>query len=440
MLKLGAIGGASQALSWLLASESQGSLPRKTAKNCIYIFNYGGPSHIDTFDPKPDASVEIRGEFDTIQTAIPGLRFTEHVPRLAAIADRFALVRTVSHDVLEHRQGGYYSLTGHKPTRMAPPSPTDHPNPGAVVAHLQPNTNATPAHVTLPRKIHDNYIPVRGVTTSFLGPRYAPLQIHSDPNSNDYQVDVLRLSSGITPQRFDHRNKLLHQLDTSNIRSGTEDAWDYRTVRERAFALLAEPKVRRAFDIDAEPDSVRDRYGRTTYGQSLLQARRLIEHGTRLVTVLGGGPYPMDIWDTHQRNFKRLKGELLPPMDRALSALLLDLEERGLLEETLVVWLGEFGRTPRIGQTTISSMNKSDGRDHWPHCYSVLLAGGGIAPGQAYGASDRIAAYPASDPVRPDDIMATLYSALGIRTDTMLPGPQGRPIPLVEGHPIDELF
>jgi hypothetical protein len=445
-LRTGLVGGPLLTLQYLLAAETQGSTKapetqKQTARNCIFIFNYGGPSHIDTLDPKPGAPAEIRGEFDTIQTSLPGVHFSEHLPRLAAIADKFTLLRAISHKVLDHRQGGYYTLTGYRPIRRRPPSPEDHPNPGAVLAYLGASDRALPANVTLPNPIHDNFIPTRGVNAGFLGVRYNPFLIDQDPSSADFSVDVLQLPDQLPTKRFRARQSLLANIEpAATSLSAPTNVRTFQTYRQKAFALLNSTAARRAFDVSQEAASHRDRYGRSKYGQSLLLARRLIEAGTRVVTVLGGGPYPMDVWDTHQRNFHRLKNELLPPADQAFSALLVDLEERGLLDETLVVWLGEFGRTPVIGATTVSSMNKADGRDHWPHCYSAILAGGGTRGGTVYGASDQIAAYPRKEQVRPEDVIATVYSALGIDYHAELLDQAGQPFRITTGKPISALF
>ncbi len=440
-LETGTLAGSVLTLSRLLAAEAQASRREQSAKHCIFVFNYGGPSHIDTLDPKPEAPAEIRGEFQPIQTAVPGVFFSEHLPRVAAIADEFTLVRSVNHKILDHRQGAYYTLTGFRPIRRRPASPEDHPSAGSVLARLQPTDGPLPTSIVLPNYLHDNNIPIRGVKAGLLGSRYDPFLLYSDPNSPKFSVSDLDLRAGVSTRRMRERRRLLSRLapNVSHV-ARTPGGEKFDEYREKAFNLLASPAVREAFDIRKESTKLRDRYGRTRYGQSLLLARRLVEAGTRLVTVQGGGPYPMDVWDTHQRNFVRLKNELLPPADQGLSALVSDLKDRGLLEETIVAWLGEFGRTPKIGATTVSSMNKPDGRDHWPHCYSVLLAGGGIHRGYVLGASDRIGAYPAHGHVHPEDLMATIYFALGIDPNQTLRDRLGQPIHLSTGKPIATLL
>jgi hypothetical protein len=431
-LTIGALGAAGLTLPRLLAGEGR-RLPGR-ARSCILLHQFGGPSHLDSFDPKPDAPAEVRGPFKTLPTCVAGVRLSEHLPRLAGLFGRFALVRSVHHRASSHNSAAYYSLTGHKPlidivTSNA--SAVDVPAYGSVVARLTASRAKVPAFVSLPTMIADGPFRTPGEFAGFLGKQYDPLFVLGDPNSPRFSAREMTLPAEVSVRRAAGRNELLHDLEElSRLADRAAAVKGMSTHRARAFDLLTSRRTREALAIDREPDRIRSRYGRTTYGQSCLLARRLVEAGVRFVTVyysagIGG-------WDTHTANFATLKNSRLPITDVAVSALLEDLHQRGLLDDTLVLWCGEFGRTPKI--------NAQAGRDHWPQCYTVLMAGGGLKGGVVYGASDRAGAFPKDNPVRPDDVAATLFGALGLKPDTEVRDQLGRPFPISRGKPIRELF
>jgi uncharacterized protein (DUF1501 family) len=437
-LTIGALGATGLTLSTFLERTAQASGVRRRsgARSCILLHQFGGPSHLDTFDPKPDAPAGIRGTFGVIATTVPGIRFSEHLPRLARQFDQFALVRSVTHRTSSHNSAAYYSLTGHQPLIdivTANASALDVPAYGSVLAYLGAGSGPrrVPPFVSLPTMIADGPFRTPGEFAGFLGKMYDPLLIHSDPNAPAFNANELTLPDGITVQRAVGRDDLLRELeDVSRLADRHAAVRGMNAHRARALSLLTSRETQQALNIQREPDRIRQRYGRTTYGQSCLLARRLIEAGVRFVTVyyspgIGG-------WDTHKDNFPTLRNSRLPNTDTAVSALLEDLHERGLLEETLVMWCGEFGRSPRI--------NKDAGRDHWPQCYTVLLAGGGLKGGMVHGASDASGAFPRENPVRPDDISATLFTALGLDPQTEIRDQLGRPFAISRGEAIRSLF
>lgn len=419
------------------ASSKTGSLktlPGK-ARSVILIFNDGAPSHIDLWDPKPDAPAEIRGKFGTIATSVPGIRVTELLPRMAKRMDRLAIVRSVHHKHSGHNSGMYWSTVG-RPYRidstLINPAPDDYPCFGTLtgwLAQREGYQGDAPPYVITPKPHCDSsrYL-TPGQFGGCLGVKFDPFVLNADPNAEDFEVKNFGLPDGMSHERFQQRLSLLQNLRGQAVAS--RGAREFDTFQQEAAAMVRSGKAARVFDLSREPASVRDRYGRHRWGQSHLLARRLIESGSRFVTTVNG---PSIIWDTHKDNFNRLKNTLVPPMEQAFAALLDDLEERGLSDETLVVWMGDFGRTPQI--------NKDAGRDHWPGCYSVVLAGGGIRGGQLIGASDQIGAYPSERPVTPADIHATVFAALGydsqrIHYQTL----DDRPVALSEGKPIQELL
>jgi hypothetical protein len=458
MLQAGALGLLGLNLPRLLAAEGVSARPGR-ARSCILLFLEGGPAHQDLWDLKPEAPAEIRGEFQPIDTTTPGLQVCEHLPHLAQQMHRVALVRSVHHEVVDHNAGAYYALTGRSPTRggnlIIKDEPDNFPPLGAVCAKLRPTDVSLPSFVHLPDLMSNNGHELPGQRAGFYSPAFDPL-VAGDPSAPNYQVPGLELSADVNLDRIAARRSLLDQLNRAGaapIRDPEADA--LATHQAKAYDLLTSEGTRRGFDIAREPTWMRERYGLPDridrsvearkfgglphVGQCLLLARRLIEAGVRLVTVASGRRFDQ-AWDTHRDHFPLLKRSLLPYLDRALAALLEDLALRGLLEETLVVAMGEFGRTPRLGQITSSAGAAANGRDHWPHCYTVILAGGGIRGGALYGASDRHAAYPASNPVTPEDIAATIYHALGIDPATRITDPQGRPHTVAEGRVIQELF
>jgi hypothetical protein len=407
------------------------------AKSVILIFNGGAPSHIDLWDPKPEAPKEIRGIFKTIKTAVPGIHVTELMPQLARRMKQLAIVRTVHHKHTSHNSGMYWSTVG-RPYRvnstLINPSPTDYPCFGTLAGWLalrEGYAGAVPPYVITPRPHCDSFKYLTpGQFGGCLGVGFDPFVLNADPNAADFKVRDLALAEGMSRARFGERLGLLDGLAgyTQKVASPAAAAVD--TFNQQAASIVRSGKAAEAFDLSREPKKVRERYGRHRWGQSHLLARRLIERGSRFVTTVNG---PSITWDTHDDNFNRLKNKLVPPMEQAFAALLDDLEERGLLETTLVIWMGDFGRTPRI--------NTKTGRDHWPGCYSVVLAGGGIRGGQVIGKSDATGAYPAERPVTPADIHATVFAALGYDSQRLhYQSADGRPMPLSDGKPIGELI
>jgi hypothetical protein len=442
LLRVGAAGIAGLNLPTLLKA-SEGSGVRARARHVIFLHQFGGPSHLDTFDMKPDAPSGIRGEFRPIATRQPGLSVTEHLPRFATVIDRFAQVRSVHHRMKNHNSATYYSLTGHAPPlddiRLRDTQEL-YPAYGCTVAKLRPTDDpAIPSFMAFPHVLRDGSV-TPGQHASFLGKAFDPFFIGQDPNGPSFRLPELSLPSTMSLSRLEDRRGLQRLIDQqTDLLSWSETARGMDAFYSRALTMLSRPKVKQAFDLSAEPDRLRDDYGRTTYGQSCLLARRLIEAGVRFVTVyyapfIGGGNGG---WDTHGDNFNQLKKRLLPRTDRTVPTLIQDLQARGLLDETLVVWMGEFGRSPKVTNT---KQFGPDGRDHWPMCYTVLFAGGGIIPGAIHGSSDRIGAYPATEPVTPDDIAATMFWALGIDPATQVIDPLGRPLPIAAGQPITAIF
>lgn len=410
------------------------------AKACILLFMWGGPAHQDTLDLKPHAPAEIRGEFSPIATNVPGIQIGEHFPKLAQRMDRLCLIRSMTHSDVNHLTATHFLLTGQPP----PPSGIlgdDWPSLGSVMSQLGRGRAPLPPFVSMrptvpgdaPRFVEQSH----GQFSGWLSATHNPLTIDADPNRDDYRVGDFELTNGITVDRLDDRATLLQSLDDQRRTLDRHAATVVDKNYQRAFELLDSAIGQDAFDVSREPDEVRERYGRNAHGQTVLQARRLVERGVPLVTVF----WPNDgiknvsvYWDTHSRNFIDLKERLMPVADQAFTALLDDLETRGMLDETLVIWSGEFGRTPRVGQRNSDAGAGADGRDHWPNCFSTLLAGGGVRTGKVHGSSDRYAAYPASDPVQPVDLMATIHHLLGLPPDLTLRDSQGRPLVVCPGQ------
>jgi hypothetical protein len=437
-LQVGVLGwlglGLPAALRAEAEAETAGRSLRVRARSVIFLHQFGGASHHDTFDMKPSAPSQVRGEFRPIASRLPGLEVCEHLPRLAQLADKYCLVRSVHHTTSAHNSAAYYSLTGHKPLIdivTANASATDFPAYGAVVDKLAPSADRVPTAVSMPTMIADGPFRTPGEFSGFLGKQHDPLFVLRDPNSLSFQVEELSLPPEVPLDRAGDRRALLAGLASyARLNGSIAAVRGMDAYRQRAFSLLTSSETQRAFDIAREDPKLRDRYGRTSYGQSVLLARRLAEAGVRFVTVyyspgIGG-------WDTHKDNFNTLRRSRLPITDQAVSALLEDLDARGLLDETMVVWTGEFGRTPKI--------NTDAGRDHWPQCYTILMAGGGLKRGHVHGASDASGAFPKDAPCTPDDISATMFHCLGIDPTTELRDQLDRPIPVSQGAPIRSLL
>jgi hypothetical protein len=408
------------------------------ARACILIFNYGGPSHLDIWDLKPDAPREVRGEFKPAATCVPGVAITEHLPRLAALADRYAILRSVTHRDNDHAIGAYLALTGYSHPKhdilgIEPPaSPQDMPSLGSVVGKLRPARKPVFPYVALGDLRHFGNNDSMGQNAGCLGKVHDPFTVpFVRPLTGALDMDgVASLCAAIDARRLDGRRELLQRLNRAapalEAAPGTRNL---DAFTRRANELLASPASRDAFDLAREPHKVREAYGPNPFAQNCLLARRLIEAGVPMVTVCSVGNRD---WDTHGGNFAALKNTLLPAADQGVSALLRDLESRGLLDQTLVVWMGDMGRTPRV--------NKDAGRDHWSFCYSVVMAGGGVRGGQVIGSSDRTAAYPSTNPVSPADVAATIYHCLGIDPRVHVTDQEGRPFVVNTGKLIPGLL
>jgi len=402
------------------------------AKSVILVFLTGGPPHQDMWDIDMSRPAEVRGETKPIKTNVPGIEISEHLPMMAKLADRYAIIRSMHHGTNEHEFGTHFMLTG---VDQLPPNAkffatrADWPAMGSIVNWARPSGNGLPSSVILPTYLNNGY-GFSGQSGGIMGGRYDPWVVDKDPSKPEFRVPDLQPAVGLTVDRLDHRRALLDRIDGN--RKDLEALTDVRQLseaHEKAFTTLTSAQTREAFDLSKEPQSVRERYGMHMFGQSLLLARRLAEAGVGLIQANMG---TMNNWDTHGNNWTQLKDRLLPPLDRGLSALLEDLSQRGLLDETLVIAVGEFGRTPKINATA--------GRDHWGGVFSAVWAGGGVKGGQVIGKSDREAAYPDSEAYLPSDMAATVFTALGIPLNSQFRDLQDRPFPVATGNVIAPLF
>jgi hypothetical protein len=438
LLQVGYSGLLGIGLSSLLAGRAACAAPKKSPKSVILVFLTGAPSHHDTFDMKPDAPPEVRGEFKTVATSVPGIHVCEHLPRLAARADKYAVVRSLSHRENNHLVATHHVLTGHQMPgaffdKVA--SRDDWPCYSSARAYLKPRDDGIPTGVNLPTFLMEGPLTWPGQHAGFLGPKYDPWQLSRDPNAADFRVDNLSLTPGMEVGRLDDRRQLLDQINQQQKQFGQlAECRRLSDQQQLAFSVLASGKIAQAFEMDREPASVRDRYGRHPFGQSLLLARRLVQAGVPVVQANMGR---VQNWDSHSNIFPTLKDRLLPPLDQAVSALLDDLDARGLLDETLVLMLGEFGRTPKI---STQGKAKDVGRDHWAPCFFGLFAGAGVRGGQVLGKSDKIGAYPATNPYSPDDVGATVYHVLGVDPSVEVRDRQDRPVQLNRGTVMEALF
>ncbi len=409
------------------------------AKSVIYLYLSGGPSQYETFDPKPDAPAEIRGSFSPISTNVPGTQICELLPRTAAMIDRLAIVRSFATDDPNHESAGYWINTGHKYVGpdMRALAPTDWPTMGSIIKMLKPTERGPFSSVMLPEAIIANpnvFLP--GQNAGFLGRRWDPEILKCDPSAADFRIDSLTLPEQVTVPRLESRGALLSELNgRGQLR--TPSTTDYERLGREALGVLVSGTGQGAFAIERESAKLRERYGRGKWAQSVLLARRLVEAGVRIVFVNwprepGDLNAPNPLWDTHASNDIRTKDVLCPQFDQGFTALIEDLETRGLLDETLVVVVGEMGRTPKF--------NGSGGRDHWGNVFSFALAGAGIRAGQVYGVSDRNGAYPARDRVTPPQLTATILHLLGVNNEATFPDRTGRPLRVVEGEPIAGLI
>jgi hypothetical protein len=450
MLRLGRLGLGALTLPGLLRAETlHAPATQRKARSCIYLFLWGGPPQQDLWDPKPDAPQGIRSLFAPMKTVVPGIQIGDQMPLLARQMDRVAVVRSVCHGCNIHEPSVYHMLTGRQnPTLIVPRNQrrrTDFPGVGSVVSYFSP-PGILPASVTIPRPIGHDGVTYAGTHAGFLGPRYDPMEVLGAPNAREQPAYALTLPADLNATRLVARRGLLQVIDARERelqRSRATEGLD--GIQEQAFRMVTSPAAKRAFRLNLEPPRLRDRYGRNEYGESFLLARRLVEAGVRLVTVTWMYIFPngrvSNVWDNHagygihgaRTGYDLLKSPVcIPPLDRAYSALIEDLAERGLLDDTLVVAVGEFGRTPKI--------NADAGRDHWGACQSALLAGGGVRGGQVYGASDPQAAFVKDNPVAPEDLLATIHHALGIAPESEVHDRDGRPYRITEGRPVTALF
>ncbi len=452
MIRLGQFGLGSLTLPGLLRAEQARTLPTRStarAKSCILVYLWGGPPQQDTFDLKPAAPVGIRSQFRPIATSVPGIQVCDQLPLVARHADKMCIVRSLTHPSNVHEVGVYHTLTGKINNTLVVPrnqrSRRDFPNVASIVARFS-TPGDIPASVTVPRPIGHDGVVYAGTHAGFLGPRYDPLEFLAPGTVSQAPPHRLDLPPELTEPRLLARRGLLQQLEA--LQRTLDDPAATRGLdasRDQAYRMLTSSRAKRAFRLEQEPDRVRERYGRNEFGEAFLLARRLVEAGVRLVTLVWYYICPdgkvANVWDNHGgtaslggiSGYEMLRRYYcLPSLDRGFAALLEDLSLRGLLDETLVAMFGEFGRTPRI--------NATGGRDHWGACQSAVLAGGGIRGGQVYGSSDAHAAYPTSHPVRPEDLHATIYHALGLPADAEIRDPEGRIYRITEGSPITTIF
>ena len=419
MLRAGTLSVGGLSLSGYLKMASAGQITPGRATRAIFIELPGGPSHLDTFDMKPNAPDEFRGSFKPIKTNVPGIQISEHLPKLARVMDKFAILRGVSHTLAAHRLGQEYVNTGSKPIPAL-----EYPSYGAVLSKEHPSESTIPTQVAVPRGSQG---------PGFLGIRYAALETNSTPSfGQPYSVRGLSLPGGVGVEEVRRRQSLLQKLDRrfANLEQNDQLLEGLDQFGQQAYSMITSPRAREAFDISKEPKSFAKQFGEQSFGQSCLLALRLVESGVRMVSVQLGG------WDTHQDNFTKLKTNNLPKLDEGLSGLLIGLEQRGLLESTAVYVTGEFGRTPKI-----NSRSAEGGRDHYPRCMFMLMAGGGVRGGQVIGESDDTAAGPRHEAIKPDDVAASFYHNLGIDPSLEYDSNTGRPITLVRnGTVIDQLF
>lgn len=443
VLKVGGAGMLGLTMPKILRGMEASPTIKPKAKSVIFLFQWGGPSQLDTFDMKPYAPATVRSPYRPIASSADGIEVCELLPEMAKRMHHTTLIRTMTHTMKNHASAGYYALSGHQPPsddQRLRDSLDLYPAYGSVIDHLAPNRNGMPTFVAYPHVIRDGSI-VPAQHASFLGKQHDPLLFLEDPNDPNFQLPELSLPAGLSTDRL-HRRRELQQLIDQQVRllEYSDEARGFDEYYQRAMNMLTSDHVRRAFDLSAEKESVREKYGRTSYGQSCLLARRLVESGVKFVTVyfsnsIGGRRINEGGWDTHgfddTRMYKIVDKYHLPITDQTLPTLLDDLEERGLLQDTLVVWMGEFGRTPEI--------NKNESRDHWPQCYTALLAGGGVKGGYVYGESDERAKFPAEKPVKPEDLAATIFQLMGIDPATEIYDRNNRPL-VIGGNTLHEIF
>lgn len=428
------------------------------AKSVILVYLQGGPSHLDLWDPKDDAPEKVRSAFKSIATNVPGVNVTEILPEMAKIADKYTFVRSMSYTpngLFNHTAAIYQMMTGYTTDKVSPsgqlepPSPKDFPNFGSNIIRLQPPTVPMLPFVMLPRPLQESNVVGKGGTAGFLGKAFDPYTLYPEGDDMDMEkmsrikVDDLQLRPEVFALRLQRRARLRDALnDAMPILDESVSEYNLNEYYERALSLVVSGKAREAFDLSQEKAPLRDRYGRNTFGQSCLLARRLVEAGTRVVEVVWPKVANSDnhSWDHHTDLTNRMRDQSGPMLDQGLSALISDLDERGMLDDTLLVAVGEFGRSPQKGVSTSGNGNSADGRDHWPYCYTAVMAGAGIKRGNIHGQSDKTGSSPVNDPVHPGELLATIYHTFGIAPDTMVYNHLNQPRELVKGEAVTSLF
>ncbi len=428
------------------------------AKSIIMVYLQGGPSHLDLWDPKENVPENVKSVFKPISTKLPGIQFTENLPKLAEINDRFTMIRSMSYTpngLFNHTAAIYQMMTGYTTDKVSPsgqlepPSPKDFPNFGSNIIRLRPTDQPMLPFVMLPRPLQESNVIGKGGSAGFLGKAYDPYTLYPDGDDMDMskmeriKIDDLQLRPDVFAARLERRARLRDLVNDQmpDINKAVSN-FQLDSYYDQALNLIVSGRARDAFSLSSEPDSVRDRYGRNTFGQSCLLARRLVEAGTRVVEVIWPKVANSDnhSWDHHAGLSERMKNRSGPMLDAGLSALIADLDERGLLEETLVIAIGEFGRSPQRGVSTSGNNNTSDGRDHWPYCYTSVIAGAGIKRGYVHGKSDKTASAPIEDPVHPTQMLATIYHAFGIDPETIVYNHLNQPRELVKAQALTQLF
>jgi hypothetical protein len=429
-----------------------------TAKNVVMIYLQGGPSHLDLWDPKENVADNIRSTFKPISTKIPGINFTEILPGLAKVNDKFTMIRSMSYTpngLFNHTAAIYQIMTGYTTDKVSPsgqlepPDPKDFPNFGSQLVRLRPLTEPMLPFVMLPRPLQESGVIGKGGSAGFLGKAFDPYTLYPEGDDMDMKkmdhikIDDLKLPPEVFALRLERRAKLREAIEQTmpDIEKAVEN-YNLDDYYQRALNLIVSGRARKAFDLTSEPDKVRDPYGRNTFGQSCLLARRLIEAGTRVVEVIWPKVANSDnhSWDHHSDLTKRMKDQSGPMLDKGLSAFIADMDDRGLLKETLVVAIGEFGRSPQKGVSTSGNANSADGRDHWPYCYTSIIAGAGIKRGYVHGKSDKTGSSPLEDPVHPMEMLATMYHAFGIDPETIVFNHLKQPRELVKAKAVTKLF
>jgi uncharacterized protein (DUF1501 family) len=428
------------------------------AKSIIMVYLQGGPSHLDLWDPKPDAPDNVRSSFKSIPTKLDGIHYTEVLPKLAKINDKFTMIRSMSYTpngLFNHTAAIYQMMTGYTTDKVSPsgqlepPSPKDFPNFGSQIVRLKPPDVPMLPFVMLPRPLQESNVVGKGGSAGFLGKAYDPYTLYPDGDDLDMakmdriRVDDLKLRPEVFATRLERRAKLREAINSGmpKIEKAVAE-YNLNDYYSKALSLVISGRAREAFDLERESAKTRDLYGRNTFGQSCLLARRLVEAGTRVVEVIWPKVANSDFhsWDHHVQLSERMKERSGPMLDGGVSGLISDLDQRGMLDDTLVVVIGEFGRSPQKGVSTSGNDNSADGRDHWPYCYTGVVAGAGIRRGYVHGESDKTASSPRKDPVHPGELLATIYHAFGISPDTLVYNHLNQPRELVQAHPVPKLF